>query len=178
MLVHPLCFPSLTLHCHPVCATICSAVPRRAGLCLRHHVLVTTPGYSHLAAPNTDQRPGWMTKPALLAFAGLRSYPLLQLGRLAAALREREMPLAAPAVAALVRMAAYHMGELTDASPPTRAWREDWAEDVLPALLEVRPQCPPISSSCPASFRFVLTTCGNVAMLCLGKVCVIACLAK
>jgi hypothetical protein len=117
-----------------------------------------------------------MTKPALLAFAGLRSYPLLQLGRLAAALHERELPLAAPAVAALVRMAAYHLGELTDASPPTRAWREGWTEDVLPALLEVRLQCLIMTISCPDSFRFVLTTWGNVAMLCSGKASLCNCM--
>ena len=77
-----------------------------------------------------------MTKPALLSFAKLRSYPLRQLHHLAAALHERDLPLAAPAVASLIKMATYQLGELS--SPAARVWREGWEHDTLPALLEVR----------------------------------------
>ncbi len=106
----------------------------------------------------TDLRPDWLTKPAYLDFTSLRAYPLRQLHRLCAALRQRTLPLAHPAVHALVRQLLYHVGPVTspkgssaapaaDAAPaissscgtarlPSLVWREGWDDDhdVLPTL--------------------------------------------
>ena len=52
------------------------------------------------------------------------------------ALHERTLPLGQPAVAALVRQAVFHLGELTDCEAPELAWRAGWEaeDDVLPTL--------------------------------------------
>ncbi|GLC47557.1 hypothetical protein PLESTB_000000900 [Pleodorina starrii] len=91
-----------------------------------------------------DTKPSWLSKPAFLDFTRLRSYPLGQLRRLAAALHDRTLPLAHPAVHSLVRQLLYHLGNLTDGgvqgadstTPPQLLWRTGWlAEgDVLEAL--------------------------------------------
>lgn len=76
-----------------------------------------------------DQKPLWLSKPAFLAFGGLRSYPLIQMWQLAVALRERSLPLGHPAVQLLVRQALWHVGELTAGmsnEPPSLLWRTDW----------------------------------------------------
>ncbi|KAG2496538.1 hypothetical protein HYH03_005361 [Edaphochlamys debaryana] len=84
-----------------------------------------------------DGRPSWLHKPAFLDFGRLRSFPLLQLPRLCAALHYRTLPLAQPAVHVLVRQLLHHVGSLTDDAPPQLLWRTGWADEpggALPAL--------------------------------------------
>eukprot|EP00899_Mesostigma_viride_P005241 jgi/Mesvir1/14718/Mv05368-RA.1 len=57
-------------------------------------------------------RPAWMSKPEYLAFGALRAYPHQQVRKLCVALRDKLLPLDQPAVHTLLRMAAYHLGEL------------------------------------------------------------------
>lgn len=79
-------------------------------------------------------RPNWLSKPGVLAFGSLRSYPLGQLRRLCVALHEGNLPLKEPAVQALVQQTIYHLGELTDCAEPRRLWRTGWEDDVAAAL--------------------------------------------
>ncbi|KAG2496793.1 hypothetical protein HYH03_005201 [Edaphochlamys debaryana] len=90
----------------------------------------------NLAIERQYRRPCWLDKPGFLAFGALRAYPLRQLCRLSAALRERTLPLAHPAVHVLVRQLLYHIGTLTDGDPPQLLWRTGWDEPngVLPTL--------------------------------------------
>ncbi|GLC47559.1 hypothetical protein PLESTB_000001100 [Pleodorina starrii] len=91
-----------------------------------------------------DTKPSWLSKPAFLDFTRLRSYPLGQLRRLAAALHDRTLPLAHPAVHTLVRQLLYQLGSMTDGgsqgaasnTSPQLLWRTGWlAEgDVLEVL--------------------------------------------
>ncbi len=98
-----------------------------------------------------DLRPPWLSKPAFLEFTSLRAYPLRQLHRLCAVLRQRALPLPHPAVQTLVRQLLYHIGPVTPPPPrpnnvttingkkqqlPTLEWREGWDldGDVLPTL--------------------------------------------
>lgn len=79
-----------------------------------------------------------MTKPQLLAFDSLRGYPLLQLRKLCAALRDRTLPLGRPEVQLLVRSALYQVGELRgrEGEETMLFWKNgDLVEGaVLPAL--------------------------------------------
>jgi hypothetical protein len=92
----------------------------------------------NVALARQAEQPRWLRKPGFLAFGSLRAYPLLQLRKLAVALRERTLPLGHPAVQLLVRQALYHVGSLRagdsgDASMMT--WKPDLVDGtLLPAL--------------------------------------------
>ncbi|GIL75394.1 hypothetical protein Vretifemale_5196 [Volvox reticuliferus] len=90
----------------------------------------------NLAIARQDLKPGYFSKPAYVMFGSLRAYPLRQLRRLASALHDRTLPLDQPTVHVLVRQLMYHIGVLTDDSPPRLLWREGWKSegDVLETL--------------------------------------------
>ena len=103
----------------------------------RKDVASTPRDRGNLAAARQDTKPIWLSKPAWLAFGSLRSYPMGQLRRLCDALRLRELPLAQPDIATLIRQAAYHIGTLTP-SADGLLWRTDWQPggDMLPTLCQ------------------------------------------
>jgi hypothetical protein len=61
--------------------------------------------------------PAWLDHPAWLSFSSMRAYPLQQLQRLCAALREQLLPWGHPAVRTLVQMTMYQLGQLVDKQP-------------------------------------------------------------
>ncbi|PNH12759.1 hypothetical protein TSOC_000243 [Tetrabaena socialis] len=93
-------------------------------------------GRGNIGIAQQDSRPGCLSKPAYLAFCGLRSYPLGQLRRLCATLHDRVLPLSEPIVQVLVRQLLYHIGSLAGSTPPALLWRTGWADagDVLETL--------------------------------------------
>eukprot|EP00899_Mesostigma_viride_P003650 jgi/Mesvir1/13286/Mv16551-RA.1 len=66
----------------------------------------------NIAIAEQISRPAWMSKPQYLAFGALRAYPNQQVRKMCVALRDKLLPLDRPAVHTLLRMAAYHLGEL------------------------------------------------------------------
>lgn len=94
-----------------------------------------------LHPPAADTKPSWLSKPAYLDFATLRSYPLRQLHRLAVTLHDRILPLGHPAVQTLVRQLLHHIGTFTngeEVTPPRLLWRTGWESEgnVLEALYD------------------------------------------
>jgi hypothetical protein len=97
----------------------------------------TAPTRSNEALARQAEQPRWMSKPGFLAFGSLRAYSLLQLRKLAVALRERTLPLSHPAVQLLVRQTLYHVGTLrADGNIETAlTWKADLVDGtLLPAL--------------------------------------------
>eukprot|EP00899_Mesostigma_viride_P028443 jgi/Mesvir1/8784/Mv02694-RA.1 len=66
----------------------------------------------NIAIAEQKWRPSWLSKPQYLAFGALRAYPNQQVRKMCIALRDKLLPLDRPAVHTLLRMAAYHLGEL------------------------------------------------------------------
>ncbi|CAN0504845.1 unnamed protein product, partial [Discosporangium mesarthrocarpum] len=74
-------------------------------------------------------------KESYLTFGSLRSYPLQQLRKLCVALRDKTLPLRSRAVQTLIQQALYHLGEITDTTPPRLAWRAE-ADETLSILAQ------------------------------------------
>lgn len=108
----------------------------------------------NLPIAQQDARPPWLSKPGWLAFACLRAWPLTQMQQLCAALHDELLPLGRPAVQALIRQLVYHVGELTDASPPALLWRTGWRPpaDLLPTLHEELARLAGDMASAPREF--------------------------
>eukprot|EP00899_Mesostigma_viride_P018047 jgi/Mesvir1/26243/Mv05721-RA.1 len=66
----------------------------------------------NIAIAEQTSRPLWMSKPQYLAFGALRAFPNQQVRKMCIALRDKLLPLDRPAVHTLLRMAAYHLGDL------------------------------------------------------------------
>ena len=69
--------------------------------------------------------PTWLDKVEFLTFGSLRAYPLLQLRKLAVALRERSLALDQNDARKLVCQALFHVGEISSLAPIRLIWRED-----------------------------------------------------
>ena len=79
----------------------------------------------NMAIATQGHAPSWLDKVAYIAFGTLRAYPLLQLRKLAVALRERSLPFDQPDVRTLVRQALFHVGDISSRAPIRLLWRED-----------------------------------------------------
>lgn len=97
----------------------------------------TEPDRGNQAIARQESRPHWLSKPGYLDFGSLRAYPCLQLRKLCVALHERRLPLGHSTIQSLISQALYHLGELTDSTPPRFLWRSEWdttCSDLLPTL--------------------------------------------
>ena len=89
----------------------------------------------NLAIATQGDAPTWLDKVAYITFGSLRAYPLLQLRKLAVALRERSLPLDQPDVRRLVCQALFHVGDISSEGPISLLWRED-EMDTFSALFD------------------------------------------
>ena len=80
----------------------------------------------NLAIATQGDAPSWLDKVAHITFGSLRAYPLMQLRKLAVALRERSLPLDQPDVRRLVCQALFHVGDIaSNEESISLLWRED-----------------------------------------------------
>ena len=79
----------------------------------------------NLAIATQGDAPTWLDKVGYITFGSLRAYPLMQLRKLAVALRERSLPLDQPDVRRLVYQALFHVGDISSRKPASLLWRED-----------------------------------------------------